>query len=62
VAIKIPYVFDREGSFYYVRRVPKAVLDRPGAKERFFKGQDVVRVSLLTHDPIKAAERAARAS
>lgn len=62
MAIKIPHVVDRDGVFYYVRRVPKAVLDRPGAKERFFNGQEIVRASLFTSNPTKAAELAAHAS
>jgi len=58
VAVKIPYVFERDGKYQYMRRVPKTVLDRPGAKERYFEGQTIVRVSLHTSNLRKAVELA----
>jgi hypothetical protein len=58
LAVKIPYVVERDGTYQYVRRVPKTVLDRPGAKERYFQGQTIVRVSLHTSNLRKAVELA----
>ncbi len=58
MAVKIPYVVERDGTYYYVRRVPKTVIDRPGAVERFFQGQRTVRVSLHTSNKRQAVELA----
>ncbi|WP_225205440.1 hypothetical protein [Novosphingobium huizhouense] len=41
MAIYIPRVIERDGVLYSKRRVPKAVVDAPGALQRFFKGQRV---------------------
>jgi len=62
VAVKIPYLVKRDGVFYYVRRVPKVVVDRPAALLRYFKGDRTVRVSLCTKDPVRAVEAAAEIS
>ena len=60
MAIKIPFVVERDGVLYYHRRVPKAVIDQPGALARYFKGQAVVRISLGTKDRLAAVHRAAQ--
>lgn len=59
MAVRIPYVTERDGVFYYTRRVPKIVCDRPGALEQHFGGQHTVRVSLMTSDPVTAFRLAA---
>ncbi|QOV94231.1 tyrosine-type recombinase/integrase [Novosphingobium sp. ES2-1] len=45
---------ERDGVLYYQRRVPKAVIDQPGALARYFNGQAIVRRTLGTKDRIAA--------
>ena len=46
----VPYLQDRNGVFYYVRRVPREVTRRPLEFRHIFKGQATVRWSLGTKD------------
>ena len=49
----------REGVFYYQRRVPKAVLDRPEAFQLFFSSREAFRKSLGTKVYSEALAKAA---
>lgn len=53
----VPHLQSRIGVFYYVRRVPKKVTDRPLEFNHTFGGQATVRWSLRTKDRLEALDR-----
>lgn len=60
MSLTLKHISSRKGVFYYVRRVPQSVLDRPADHARLFDNQTVVRISLKTKDATEAVRRAAR--
>lgn len=57
MAALVPYLQIRGGTYYYVRRVPLAVIQRPLEFRHVFNGQATVRWSLRTKDKKEALTR-----
>lgn len=54
---QVQHLSIRRGVYYYARRVPNEVLDRPTMHEAIFDGKAMYRVSLRTKDSSLAFQR-----